>query len=122
MGKRSALAVILTFVLFLSLLFTAAFADTERDGFHFDDKGFLTGDANPADEYLLEDEENGLWRYASKDLSITVTRYQETVKTKKGNRIREYCVAEIYASPASPLFAITSETPEGRKERQTSKC
>ena len=107
----------ISLLVLFSLLFTPALADTEKDGFHFDDRGFLTGDANPADEYILEDEENGVWQYASKDLSITVTRYRETVKTKKGNRVREYCVAEIYASPASPLSAITNETPKGKKER-----
>ena len=107
----------ISLLVLFSLIFTPALADTEKDGFHFDDRGFLTGDANPADEYILEDEENGLWQYASKNLSITVTRYRETVKTKKGNRVREYCVAEIYTSPASPLSAITNETPKGKKER-----
>ena len=33
---------------------------TEKDGWHFDTKGFLTGD-NPGDEYILEDAENGYW-------------------------------------------------------------
>ena len=108
---------VISLLILFSVLFSFAFADTEKDGYRFDDRGFLTGDANPADEYILEDEENGLWQYASKDLSITVTRYRETVKTKKGNRTREYCVAEIYASPASPLSAITNETPKGKKER-----
>lgn len=86
---------------------TAA-AETEKDGFHFDDKGFLTGEDNPAEEYLLEDEENGVWQYASRDLSITVTRTRE--KAKKGSKkIREYCVAEIWCSEKSPMGAIMTE-------------
>ena len=59
-------------------------AVTEKDGWHFDAKGFLAGE-NPGNEYLLEDEENGIWQYASKDLSVKVTRYRE--QTKKKNRI-----------------------------------
>lgn len=82
-------------------------AVTEKDGFRFSARGFLVGE-NPADEYLVEDEENGFWRYATKDLSITVTRYQETVKVKTGKRTRIYCVAEVYCTPESPLFTITS--------------
>ena len=101
----------------LLILMTAACAETEKDGFHFDEKGFLTGDSNPADEYLLEDEENGIWQYASRDLSIRITRYRETVKIKSGKRTQEYCIADIYASPASPLFTILCDTPEGKKER-----
>ncbi len=59
---------------------------------------------------LTEDEENGFWEYRSQDLHITVTRYTETAGTKKKkNRVREYCVAEIQASPASPLVPIMSE-------------
>jgi exopolysaccharide biosynthesis protein len=88
------------------LLCGAACAESEKDGFHFDDKGFLTGDSNPAEEYLLEDEKEGVWRYATKDLSITVTRYRETVKTKGKKLNREYCIADVWASEASPLFSI----------------
>ena len=55
-------------------------AVTEKDGWHFDAAGFLTGE-NPGDEYIFEDEENGLWQYASRDLAVTVTRFRE--KTKK---------------------------------------
>ena len=43
-------------VMILLLVYSTAVAETtEKDGFHFDEKGFLTGD-NPAEEYLLEDE------------------------------------------------------------------
>ncbi len=81
---------------------------TEKDGWYFDAKGFLAGDSNPGEEYLKEDEENGVWRYATKDLSITVTRYEEKVKVKSGKRSRVYCVAEVYCTPESPLFTVTS--------------
>ena len=99
----------LAFLLLLfSLLFTVAAADTEKDGFHFDDNGFLTGDDNPADEYLLEDEENNFWQYASKDLAITVTRTTETVK-KGGKKTLIYCVADIHCSENSPIGSIMTE-------------
>jgi len=80
---------------------------TEKDGWHFDEKGFLTGE-NPGEEYLLEDAENGKWEYSTADLSIRVTRYQEEKKIKAGKRILEYCIAEVYASETSPLFTITT--------------
>ena len=99
-------------VLALLLLYGTAAADTEKDGYHFDDKGFLTGEGNPSDEYLLEDEENGVWQYASADLSVKVTRYQEKTKKKKK---QEYVVAEIWASEASPLCAIQSDPKESLK-------
>ena len=59
---------------------------TEKDGWHFSAKGFLVGD-NPGEEYILEDEKNGVWQYASADLAITITRYQETVKVKAASHI-----------------------------------
>jgi len=98
-------------------MLSAACAETEKDGYHFDEKGFLTGEDNPAEEYLLEDEKAGSWRYASRDLSITVTRVEETVKVSGVKRTREYCIADIYASETSPLFSIFKNRPEGRKER-----
>ncbi len=76
---------------------------TEKDGWHFDEKGFLAGEDNPGEEYVLEDEKNGVWQYASADLSVKVTRFRE--KTKK-NKKQEYCVAEIWCSPESPLGVI----------------
>lgn len=86
---------------------------TEKDGWYFDARGFLAGDDNPGEAYLFEDEENGLWQYASRTLSIRVERTRE--KPKKGSKkIREYCVAEIWASPESPLGVILSD-PTGTK-------
>ena len=82
---------------------------TEKDGWHFDGKGFLTGD-NPGDEYILEDAENGYWQYASKNLSVRITRVREQYNKKK---IREYCVAEIWASEDEPLKAILA-APKGK--------
>lgn len=94
--------------LLAAFLCGAACADTEKDGYHFDEKGFLTGEDNPSGEYLYEDEKEGLWRYAAKDLSITVTRTRE--KEKKGSkRIREYCVAEIWCTPETQMGTITTE-------------
>ena len=86
----------------------AAEAVTEKDGFHFDARGFLTGE-NPKESYLLEDEENGVWQYATADLSIRVKRFEEETEQK---RKLLYCVAEVYASETSPLFAIMTPEPE----------
>lgn len=69
-----------------------------------------SAEGNQADENrLMEDEENGFWEYRSPELTITVTRYRETVTVKKKSRIREYCIAEIRASPDSPLVPVMSE-------------
>lgn len=108
MKKRlTALLLLLTFLLPCAAFAEEPAAGTAKDGWHFDDRGFLTGE-NPGDEYLLEDEKEGLWQYASKDLAITVTRTRE--KAKKGSKkIREYCVAEIWCSPDSPMGAIMTE-------------
>ena len=89
---------------------------TEKDGYHFDPKGFLTGE-NPSDAYLLEDEENGSWQYATADLSIRVTRFRE----EADKYIREYCVAEVHASEASPLFTITTPATKRRAQGYTLK-
>ena len=103
---------ILVLLLAAALLFSAAYAEengavTEKDGWHFDENGFLTGE-NPGEEYLLEDEKNGVWQYATADLSIRINRYEETVKVKSGKRKRIYCIADIHCTPASPLFTITT--------------
>ena len=98
----------------LLLLGGTALGETaaERDGWHLDEHGFLTGE-NPGEEYLLEDEENGVWQYASRTLSVRVERTRE--KQKKGKKkTLEYCVAEIWCSEESPLEAILSE-PRGNK-------
>ena len=42
-------------------------AVTEKDGYHFNGKGFLVGE-NPSDSYLVEDEENGYWAYSDANL------------------------------------------------------
>lgn len=99
------------FLMAVLLLTGLAFAEdgeavTEKDGWHFDAKGFLTGEDNPGDEYILEDEEKGVWQYASKDLSVKITRYREQTKKKKK---QEYCIAEIWCSPESPLGIIQSD-------------
>ena len=97
--------------LFLAPACSIAEESTGRGGdvWYFDEKGFLTGD-NPGEEYILEDEENGLWQYASKDLSVKITRFREQYNKKK---IREYCVAEIWASENEPMQAILS-APKGK--------
>ena len=102
---RRLAAAFLALALLLSATASAEGTVTEKDGWHFDEKGFLTGE-NPGEEYILEDEENGLWQYASKDLSVRITRVREQYNKKK---IREYCVAEIRASENEPMKAILSQ-------------
>lgn len=99
------------FLMAVLLLTGLAFAEdgeavTEKNGWHFDAKGFLTGEDNPGDEYILEDGEKGVWQYASQNLSVKITRYREQTKKKKK---QEYCIAEIWCSPESPLGIIQSD-------------
>ena len=126
---RSGLKRILLFLLAAVLLYSFAAAELvddssedvviddtlvveEKDGYHFNAKGFLVGD-NPGDYYLLEDEENGVWEYSDANLSVRIKKYVETVdKKKKINRM--YCVADVYASKESPLFSIMTEA-EGKR-------
>ena len=102
----------LTLTLLLLLPGLSGAESTEKDGWHFDEKGFLTGDDNPGEEYILEDEKQGVWQYASKDLSIKVTRFQEKTKKKKQ---QIYCVADIWCSEESPLGVIQSAPKESLK-------
>ena len=69
-----------------------------------------TAPAAPAGETsLLEDPENGRWEYHSPTLTITIDRYTETVKSGGKKKTREYCIADIQASPESPLYPIMTE-------------
>jgi len=70
-------------------------------------------DAENSNEVILtEDPDNGKWEYRSENLTIEITRFQE--ETGKKNRIREYCVAEIWASEKSPLYPVMTEKTEKR--------
>jgi len=73
-------------------------------GYSLDAEGFLCGE-NPGTEYVLEDEEKGVWQYASKTLAITIRRYREKVK----KRTNEYVVAEIRTREKNPMDAIMTE-------------
>ena len=104
--------------LILLLIWTTAAAEMTdspaEETWTMDERGFLI--SGPGEEYILEDEENGLWQYARKDLAITVRRFREEVpvKGKKKARIREYCVADIHASETSPLGAVMSQPTKKR--------
>ena len=102
--RLTAAALVLVFLLPVSAL------AGDGDVWYFDEKGFLTGDKNPGTEYIFEDPENGSWQYASENLSVRITRYREQYNKKK---IREYCVAEIWASENEPMSAIMTE-PTGK--------
>lgn len=67
------------------------------------------GQNNPAEEYILEDEDAGIWQYAGEGLEIRITRYREDVTYKRQKRTREYYVAEILASPEQPLSVIQTQ-------------
>ena len=69
---------------------------------HLDEKGFLTGE-NPANSWIMEDAEEGIWQYADANLSVKVRRFTEQANKKQK---RVYCVAEVYASERSPLYPI----------------
>lgn len=73
------------------------------------------GAAVPAEEpVLIEDPENGRWEYRSENLTITITRYSEQVKTGKKKKTREYCVADIQASPEAPLYPVMTDPKKKR--------
>ena len=84
-----------------------------------DENGFLA-DAEDGEEYIFEDEENGVWKYATSSLAIEIHRTRETKKVKKKDRILEYFVAEIHASPESPLVPVMTDpngsSPAGVKQ------
>ena len=82
----------------------APVATVTDTGYSLDAEGFLTGE-NPGPEYVLEDEENGVWQYASEVLAITIRRYREKVK----KRTNEYVVAEVRTREANPMDAIMTE-------------
>ena len=66
--------------------------------------------AAPAEEpALTEDPENGRWEFHSESLNITIERISETVGEGKKKRMREYCIADIQASPESPLYPVMTE-------------
>ncbi len=84
------------------------------------EEGGATGEEIPAAQAeagevtLTEDAEGGFWAYSSPSLSITIHRYQETVTYKKKNYAREYCVAEVFASPESQLLPIMTDATKKR--------
>ena len=67
------------------------------------------GAAAAEEPTLLEDPDNGRWEYHSETLDIVIEKFTETVKSGKSKKIREYCVADIKASPESPLYPVMTE-------------
>ena len=68
----------------------------------------------PETPFLLEDPENGRWEYRSESLQITIERFSEQVKVGKTKKTREYSVADIQASPESPLYPVMTEPTKKR--------
>lgn len=59
---------------------------------------------------ITEDEENGVWSYTSTNLKITIHKYVDKKVTKKKKTYDLiYCVADIQASPESPLSVVLTE-------------
>ena len=67
-----------------------------------------------AENTMVEDPDKGFWQYVSPELTVTVNRYQETKKIKNQKKIVEYCVAEIQASPESPMTPIMTDPTKKR--------
>ncbi len=63
---------------------------------------------------VTEDAENGHWEYVSETLTVKIDRFRETVGEKKKKRTLEYCVAEIFASEASPLGSVMTDATKKR--------
>ncbi len=63
------------------------------------EKGFLLD----KDTYLYENAEDGIWLYKTRDLSITVARYEE-----KASRL-VWFETEIWCSPTNPLTTYLSQ-------------
>ncbi len=77
-------------------------------GVQLDEKGFLSSGSQET-EYIYQDVENGIWQYATRSLSIKITRRQDETPLV-------WYEAEIWASEASPLQTCLSEgSKPGRK-------
>ena len=63
---------------------------------------------------IIEDPENGRWEYHGTGLNIVIEKVSEKVKSGKKKKIREYCIADIQASPEQPLFPIMTEPTKKR--------
>ena len=63
---------------------------------------------------IIEDPENGRWEYHGTGLDIVIEKVSEKVKSGKKKKIREYCIADIQASPEQPLYPIMTEQTKKR--------
>ena len=63
---------------------------------------------------IIEDPENGRWEYHGTGLDIVIEKVSEKVKSGKKKKIREYCIADIQASPEQPLYPIMTEPTKKR--------
>ena len=79
----------------------------------------ILGAAGAEEPTILEDPEDGRWEYHSESLNIVIEKFTEKVKSGSKKKTREYCVADIQASPESPLYPVmtdpTSKRPSGYK-------
>ena len=79
----------------------------------------ILGAAGAEEPTILEDPEGGRWEYHSESLNIVIEKFTEKVKSGSKKKTREYCVADIQASPESTLYPVmtdpTSKRPAGYK-------
>ena len=79
----------------------------------------ILGAAGAEAPTILADPEGGRWEYHSESLNIVIEKFTEKVKSGSKKKTREYCVADIQASPESPLYPVmtdpTSKRPAGYK-------
>lgn len=96
-------------ILSLALLLTCLWSNASGDrAVSLNEKGFLTAD-NPEEEWIYQDEEEGIWQYATHSLSIKIIRQQDDTPLV-------WYETEIWASEESPLQTCLSEgTKPGRK-------
>ena len=63
-------------------------------------------------EYVLIDEEQGIWRYASQTLRIVIRR----TETRENNRNQRCLIAEIFVREGSGGFRMVAHNPEHKME------
>lgn len=92
----------------------AAAAETAESAGAVIDDGTETEVVDGEPYQLTEDPENGRWEYHSASLNIVIERVKEKVKVGKKTRTREYCIADIQASPEAPLYPVMTEATKKR--------
>ena len=84
--------------------------DILTDGFPaLTEEGFLPEGEN---EFILIDEERGIWRYASQSLRIVIRR----TESRENNRKQRCLIADIFLKEGSEGFRMVAQNPEHKME------